>query len=223
MVDLYENDRSRFVEVYLSKAKEKAQFMSCFLGIYKSFHLSKKLGPCHSNPKTPVLFDATCSGMQHLSALTTDIDLATLVNLTNHELNDFYGHCAEIVRNVIDGLADKRLRDCLGKVKIDRKFVKLPVMTIPYNIGLEGLTEKITAKFITEFEEQPDGTKKLKFIVPGDLTVDNIPLILTGREAGKLGSIIYHTVRSLMPPIKPLKDYFEAMINVLEKLNRPVF
>ncbi len=223
MADLYVQDRAKFEEEYLIKAKEKAQFMSCFLSLYKSF-LSTGVKPhSYSNVKTPVLFDATCSGMQHLSALTTNIDLAGLVNLTNRELNDFYGYCASVVNQVVEGLDDKNLSKALSRLRIDRKLIKLPVMTIPYNIGLSRLTEKITDKFITRFDDLPDGKKKLSFIVPGELTIDGEELVLTGYEAGKLGSIIYHTVTGLMPPIKPLKKYFEGMMNVLEKLNQPIF
>jgi hypothetical protein len=205
MADLYVQDRAKFEEEYLIKAKEKAQFMSCFLSLYKSFLSTSINLHRYSDVKTPVLFDATCSGMQHLSALTTDIDLAALVNLTNRELNDFYGYCAGVVNQVVSELEDN-LKKPLSRLRIDRKLIKLPVMTIPYNIGLARLTEKITDKFVTRFDDLPDGKKKLSFIVPGELTIDGEELVLTGYEAGKLGSIIYHTVTRLMPPIKPLKN-----------------
>lgn len=223
MANLYIHDRCKFEEEYLKRAKEKAQFMSCFLKLYKSFLLNRDSQPCYSDVKTPVLFDATCSGMQHLSALTTNIDLASLVNLTNNELSDFYSYCADVVKDVISDLSDECLREALQKVKIDRKLIKLPVMTIPYNIGMEGLTTKITDKFIPRFEEQPDGKKKLSYLVPAELTQGGEEIVLTGHEAGKLGSIIYHTVTGLMPPIKPLKKYFEGMMDVLERLNQPIF
>ena len=86
MLDLYENNREKFNEQYLSNAKEKAQFMSCILTIFKAQCLD---GGDYSQCKQPVLFDATCSGMQHLSALTTNIELAVMVNLTGGELKDF--------------------------------------------------------------------------------------------------------------------------------------
>ena len=223
MADLYVRDKNMFEKEYLMKAKEKAQFMSCFLSIYKSFLSTENTVQTFSDVSTPVLFDATCSGMQHLSALTTNIELAALVNLTNRELNDFYGYCADVVNNVISELKDEKLRDSLSRLKVDRKLIKLPVMTIPYNIGLERLTEKITSKFITQFEDIGGGKKKLLYLVPGELTVDGTELSLTGYEAGKLGSIIYHTVGRLMPPIEPLKRYFEGMISILAKLNKPIF
>lgn len=204
-MDLYENNREKFNEVYLSNAKEKAQFMSCILTIFKAHCLD---GGDYSQCKQPVLFDATCSGMQHLSALTTNIELAVLVNLTGGELKDFYSHCAEMVSKVIAEFPDHDVREKLLKIKIDRSLVKLPVMTIPYNIGLESLSEKITDKFQKSFVEE-NGAKKLRFfLVPAELTIDGKELIITGKDAGKLGSIVYHTVKGLMPPIQPLKDYF---------------
>ena len=179
-------------------------------------------GGDYSQCKLPVLFDATCSGMQHLSALTTNIDLAVLVNLTGGDLKDFYGHCAETVLKVIDALPEHDIREKLLKIKIDRKLVKLPVMTIPYNIGLESLTEKITVNFQRSFVEE-NGAKKLRFLVPAEFTVDGKELNITGKNAGKLGSIVYHTVKGLMPPIQPLKDYFTGVLKVLAKLNKPIF
>ena len=160
--------------------------------------------------------------MQHLSALTTNIDLAALVNLTGTDLQDFYTHCAEVVSTVIADYPNKDMRSQLAKVKISRNLVKLPVMTIPYNIGLESLTEKITAKFEKYFIEE-NGKMRLKFLVPADYTVNGEPLILTGSEAGTLGSVIYRTVKGLMPPIQILKDYFSGFITILSKVDKPIY
>ena len=219
IISLFDNDRSTFIKEYLDKANEKAQFLSCVLELRKA-HLEKKGD--YNRCKLPVLFDATCSGMQHLSALTTNIDLAALVNLTGGDLQDFYNHCAEVVSSVIANHPNKAMRKQLAKVKISRKLVKLPVMTIPYNIGLESLTEKITAKFEKYFIEE-QGKMRLKFLVPVEYTVNSEPLILTGSEAGTLGAVIYRTVKGLMPPIQQLKDYFSGFIVVLSKVNKPIF
>lgn len=218
MVEAYVNDRARFEEEYLKNAKEKAQFMSCLFSIFKSH----SQGDNYANCKVPVLFDATCSGMQHLSALTTDLDLAALVNLTSGGPKDFYGNCAEVVSDVISNLPDPEIRDKLMKIRIDRKLIKLPVMTIPYNIGLKSLTAKITSSF-TKIYEGEEENKKVKFIVGGELTYGGEEVILNGREAGKLGSLVFFTVRRLMPPIQPLKDYFSGILKVLGEINKPIF
>lgn len=219
MIDFYENDMQMFEQLYLNNAKEKAQFMSCFLSIFKAQCLNEG---DYSQSELPVLFDATCSGMQHLSALTTNLELAVLVNLTQGEIKDFDEHCAEMVTKIIAALPDQAMREKLLKIKISRKLVKLPVMTIPYNIGLESLQEKITENFTKYFEEE-EGSKKLRFLVGGELTVDGKDLVITGQEAGKLGSIVYQTVKGLMPPVQPLKDYFKGILKVLAQLNKPIF
>lgn len=218
MIELYDCDRDSFYKEYLMKAKEKAQFMSCFLALYKSRLTGDE------NFKIPVLFDATCSGMQHLSALTSNVNLATMVNICGGDPQDFYEHCAKQVVKTISVMEDKSLADKLSQVKIDRSLVKLPVMTIPYNIGLESLTSKITDKFEMFFVEGKEGKKNVMFRVPEGLRVrSDHELVLNGREAGKLGSIVYHTVRTMMPPIEPLKNYFRGMLNVLATLNKPIF
>lgn len=218
MIELYQDNRTEFNNKYLSKAKEKAQFMSCFLSLYKA-----QISGGNSVIKTPVLFDATCSGMQHLSALTANISLGSMVNIIGHnEPQDFYQHCADKVMESIGNMEDVDLRDKLLQVNINRKLIKIPVMTIPYNIKLDSLTERITDKF-EKFYQDKDGSMKLFYKVPKEFSCNNVPFVLTGHEAGKLGSIVYIVVTSMMPPIEPLKDYFKKMLRILSILNEPIF
>jgi DNA-directed RNA polymerase len=72
----------------------------------------------------PLSFDGSCSGLQHLCAMTR-AEEGRFVNLTaNEEAEDFYSHVAE-------------------KVGADRKFVKQPVMTIFYGVTLYGMTQQL--------------------------------------------------------------------------------
>ena len=83
--------------------------MSCL------FEYNKYIKKVIVHIKTPILFDASCSGIQHLSALTTDIDIAKLVNLVeaSKDVNietpyefvnnpaDFYSFCIKnIIKNI---------------------------------------------------------------------------------------------------------------------------
>ena len=77
-------------------------------------------------------------------------------------------------------------------------------------------------KFEKSFIEE-SGKMKLNFLVPAEYTVNNEPLTLTGSEAGTLGSVIYRTVKGLMPPIQLLKDYFSGFIKVLSRVNKPIY
>jgi DNA-directed RNA polymerase len=79
--------------------------------------------------------------MQHLSALFRDVELArmcnVLPNIDNEELpNDVYQEVSKTVVDQIDKIKDVNLKNVLSKINIDRKLLKKPVMTVPYNVGL---------------------------------------------------------------------------------------
>ncbi len=257
MFYLYKNDKQKFREKYLSKAKEKAQFMACFLALYSN--------DIYYICRLPILFDATCSGMQHLSALTTNVDLASMVNIIAGENpSDFYDYCAKAVRECVSNLDDVNLRNKLSNIIIDRSMVKIPVMTIPYNVGLKTMSKRLLEKYEKGYEDVGDVNavfggivgniwksegdhtlaecqaryvkgeektklkrkvmdKRLIFKVPANKTLSGEGVVLTGYEAGKLASIVYRVVNSMMPSINPLRSYLRNMINVLAKLRKPVF
>lgn len=218
MMDVYDRDRDLFNKEYLSKSKEKAQFISCFLSLYA--YLKKGV----MNIKTPVLFDATCSGIQHLSALTSNIKLGSLVNImSNDKPNDFYKYCADVVVDAIKSMTDIDMKTNLLKIKIDRSFVKLSVMTIPYNIKLESMSEQIMNKFEKIFEKDSEGKTKLYLNVPAEHTHDNIGFRLTGREAGILCSTIYKSVVLNIEPINDLRKYIHDILKILKILNKPIY
>jgi DNA-directed RNA polymerase len=100
MFDLYEKDKDKFKIKYIEKSKEPFQFYSCFVSLYKFIKEEKEI-------KTPILFDASCSGIQHLSALTKDIEIAKLVNLLDDENpNDFYNYCIDLViKFIVDNIS----------------------------------------------------------------------------------------------------------------------
>lgn len=65
--------------------------MSVFLSIVKLINegIDTPIG-------TPILFDCSCSGIQHLSALCSDITLAKMVNVVPAEgRSDFLFYCSE--------------------------------------------------------------------------------------------------------------------------------
>lgn len=75
----------------------------------------------------PVGIDATCSGLQHLAALTMDATAAALVNVTPAEtIADGYRTVAEVARPFLP----ERVREW-----ITRKVTKRTVMTTPYGVS----------------------------------------------------------------------------------------
>lgn len=82
----------------------------------------------------PVHFDATCSGLQHFSALLRDHVGGFHVNLTSHpERQDIYGAVAKKTQASLEALADTcdiaRIALSMG---ISRSLCKRPVMIVPY-------------------------------------------------------------------------------------------
>lgn len=86
----------------------------------------------------PINFDATCSGLQHFSALLKDREGGFNVNLTGHaERQDIYGAVAKKAKAKIEADLDCKDKGTLARaaleLKVDRKLCKRPVMIVPYS------------------------------------------------------------------------------------------
>lgn len=97
--------------------------MSCFIALYNHFKFKTQI-------KLPILLDASCSGIQHLSALTSDSKLAKLCNVL-HEAEytdknaDFYSYCIDLINDLILEMDENFFKQgcvaALLKLKIIRK------------------------------------------------------------------------------------------------------
>ncbi len=117
----------------------------------------------------PGSMDGSCNGLQHYAALLKDEELAKSVNLIPSQVpQDIYRVVAAEVNRRL--LAETKLceiaQDWIQWGKVDRKFVKRPVMTLPYGSGrsgfrnqikeyLKGLNEKSRPSFFKEKSLQP--------------------------------------------------------------------
>jgi DNA-directed RNA polymerase, mitochondrial len=82
----------------------------------------------------PIGFDCSCSGLQHLCAMTRS-DEGERVNLCPSEQpRDIYRDVAQLVAERAPAAK------CLG---VDRKLMKLPTSTFPYNVGDFGVNEQL--------------------------------------------------------------------------------
>lgn len=136
---------------FFIKGDEPIQYIGCVLALAEGLEASIKNEPIVLN--TPILFDASCSGMQHLSALTREIDLAINVNLIKETdfseddtPNDFYQIAGDLIEQETSNLKGAQYEKLKG-IRINRKLVKRPIMTIPYNISLNGMSDQL-AEFI---------------------------------------------------------------------------
>jgi len=91
---------------------------------------------CH----VPVAMDATCSGLQHLSALTRDTVGATYTNLIDSEGDekaDIYAHGARVAEGLKESFTDDEvILKYWSNKPITRKMAKKPTMTLVYGSTL---------------------------------------------------------------------------------------
>lgn len=170
MISIYESNFNYFLDQFVLVSKEPFQFMSIFISYYNFITFE-------SDIKTPILFDATCSGIQHLSALTKDIKIANLVNLVQKDSpSDFYQYCIDNILEVINELPDLELRKKLKLLNITRKWIKQSIMTVPYNVSTMGISDKLAEKFDKYYLFHVDMLKLDKGNVTLEQTLEKINL-----------------------------------------------
>lgn len=93
----------------------------------------------------PGSMDGSCNGLQHYAALLKDEALAKSVNLIPSEVpQDIYRVVAtEVNRRLKADASSDEAKLWITWGKVDRKFVKRPVMTLPYGSGRAGFRNQI--------------------------------------------------------------------------------
>jgi DNA-directed RNA polymerase len=128
----------------------------------------------------PVRLDATCSGIQHLSALMKDPLSAAAVNVlaTLGVRADIYSDVARvaierIAMDAVSGDVERRAIAAKWIGKVERKTVKRAVMTTPYGVTAPGIKNQLIADgFCSHFEngaERYAAAEYLKDVVVASL------------------------------------------------------
>lgn len=166
----------------------------------------------------PILFDASCSGIQHISALTLDKNLAKYTNVITDSLNpmdelpeDFYSFALNKIR---DRLIES---EALKNINLNRHIIKRSVMTVPYNISMTGIGAQLEEHFTKTWE-----LNRYVYVIPGTATIDGKKVFLYSKEFGELTKTIYQVLTKDIPSLKNLTNYFKDIITVLNRLNIPV-
>jgi hypothetical protein len=213
MIDLFNTDKELFYTKYLNNSKEPFQCISILYALEKVIKEKKAI------IKNPILFDASCSGIQHLSALTRETDMAIKTNLIGSgdyaELpNDFYNYAKDLIQEDLD----KSNKDNLVAIKMNRSLIKKSVMTIPYNISLIGIKEQILEYFSkTKFLDQNYYNLSKEYSKHGKV------ILLNYKELNEFSVIIFKVLTERLPSLKILTTYLNSLIKVLLKLNQPIF
>jgi len=159
----------------------------------------------------PIYIDGTCNGLQHLSSLIREHNLAKYVNLLKSsevdKPGDIYSHCADLVK------AELHVSDYpnLGSLPIDRAFVKTSIMTIPYSVTLHGVRKQIEEHFNVQFDPRTAGIIYYKHRKSG--------ILITNAELTYLSKVIYNILFKENPALGELNKYFQAIAKLLATLN----
>jgi hypothetical protein len=225
LVMLYYNNWEEFYDVYLKELKEPWQFISIMLGVLKAIHSDKNNQITIIN--NPILFDASCSGIQHLSAITRDIEIARKVNIIpSEDLNnadnetlqekstgqDYYMYAAKKVQIYLDNCENKKFNNIL----LTRALVKRTVMTIPYNVTLHGVRDQLL-----DFIKLVKIEDKIFYELTPNLTKDNKTMFLLNSEFSKFVDIMFRNLVDI-PSLSKLTNYLNKLLKIIMKLNMPI-
>lgn len=218
-ISLYLKNSKAFLHSIVPLAKEPFQFLSAFL---EYLHISQSKGRVSG---FPILFDCTCSGIQHLSAMCADLNLAQMVNVISSEdqRSDIYQIATEYVINKLSSSDNPKINEfkhLFSNIEITRSLMKIPIMTIPYNISLDGVTDKITKTIIkNKFYEN----NMYHYEIDPEFLIDkSYPIVLSSKGFGTFCVTIYKSLYEIAPVILPLIEYFNSMAKILSLLGMPI-
>ena len=109
--------------ILISKAENKLLFVTFCFEFRKYIHALNK-GQEYFISNLPLQFDASCNGIQHLAALTREVDTAIHTNLIkdpkgNKDLpKDYYEKAANLIQKVLDNSSNESIK----MIKLDRNF-----------------------------------------------------------------------------------------------------
>lgn len=200
---------------FINKADKKFLFIAfCFE--YKNY-LSN---PTEFKTHLPILLDASCNGMQHLSAMIGDSVIAKNVNLLENDPYlkpyDFYTFCLKLVKNKLDSIDPNDVNYIrIRNLKLDRSVVKRTIMTIPYNVSIHTITTQLS-EFFEEIEINNEILLKPTWYTPDS------ELYISYKELYFLANLIHQTLYEEHPKLKAVVKYFSDIANCLTKLKLPI-
>jgi len=222
------NDRLNWVENFLDKiitldidfifeADEPFLFLACCLELKGYYN-----DPDNFISRLPIYKDATCSGLQHLSIMISDINLAKYVNILKSNKddtpNDLYGFMVTKVNIKIKELIEKAPEySKLDYINIVRKFIKRAIMTIPYGVTIRGIVNQLKTDFF-QIVGMENG-KPVYGLIDNKYDKYNFGFHLNNKEINALGKILHDILYETFGNLTLLVDYFKIMNKELKNLN----
>ena len=217
IINLFNNNKEKFNIEYLNHSKEPFQFISILFALES--YICARAQNKELIIQNPILFDASCSGIQHLSALTRELDLAIKTNvvgkgLTKELPEDFYSYAASLIQEELDLSSNNELRS----IKVNRNLIKKSVMTIPYNISLIGVKEQLKEYFVPHQILNYKG-----YLLSAEFSKENTPVFLNSKSINEFTVVVYKVLTEKLPSLKALNQYLNSLVTILSKLNQPIF
>ena len=128
---------------FIKKATNPLLFISfCFE--YKKYLEN----PNNFMTNLPIQLDATCNGIQHLSLLSKNMNLAKYVNILSNidseKPNDLYDITIKYINNKIYDEVNKSPEYInLKELNLNRSVIKRSIMTISYNVTINGIVNHL--------------------------------------------------------------------------------
>jgi len=172
--------------------------------------------------RLPILLDATCNGLQHLSAIANDINLAQRVNISpsrdEEEPNDIYSDLIKPVKEAITDLVENKLEFYnLSKLNITRKLIKRGIMTTTYGVTVKGILEQLLSEHFVKYSLINNHYiyKPKEIASLGDVC-------LSYKDIYELSRIIYNVLFKSHPTLDNIMNYFHNVVNLMNSLDLPI-
>jgi len=184
----------------LAKVKDRYQFIAACVELAQAIDE----GPTFKT-RLPLMFDGSCSGLQHLCAMTRDEVGGQYVNLTDaYEPHDFYSVAAKRVWEAVPELRH------LMQGPDDRDIVKQPVMSYFYGSRPGGLAKS------------KDGRWR-----PFGMTKQIIDVLKERRKnstdgAKELAQAIYDAIGDMVRRAKKVRDFLEELAELCAEAGKPL-
>lgn len=205
---------------FILEANEALLFLSCCTELKNYF-----ADPNRFISRLPIYLDATCSGLQHLSAMISDTNLAKYVNISKSSKEDIPADVYSYMIKFVEAKINRKIAEdpyfaVLGNIHITRKLIKPGIMTISYGATSRGIAEQIKN---THFKPvDPVKGKKLTFVlITNELNKTKFDIYLELKQLAALGKAIHSSLYEEFPNLTILVKYLKDINKMLKKINIP--
>ena len=191
--------------------------------------VSIELKNYYNNPsgylsRLPVFIDATCNGLQHLSAMVNEVSLAKRVNIyksTDMDIpEDVYSIMVDTINtNIQKSITKNSSYSNLDKIFINRSLIKRSIMTIAYGVTREGIKNQLIDDFFVLTDHKINSSRQ--FTLDKEYIKSDIQYLVyfSIKDITELANIIHKVLYNEHTNLRIYVDYLYSMNRFLHKLD----